>query len=402
MTLTLRPYQQQSVDLGVSFLHRSSKKNGIIVLPTGSGKSLCIASTVKQLDGPSLVFQPSKEILEQNEEKMIAYGYTPSVFSASAGRREVGDITLATIGSVARTPELFQDVQYILIDECHLVSSIGFKDDEKHSGMYASFLEALPHTRIMGYTASPYRLSTDNYGGSILKFLTRTRPRVFQEVVHYVQNRELFAAGYLSPLQYFTVKGLDRARLKVNSAGSDYTDRSVQMHFHDIGFESKLERVVHRLLEIGRRNVLVFTRFVDEAHYLVSRIPGSEIVTAETPKPERERIIKGFRSGAIKVVANVGVLGTGFDYPELETVVLARPTMSLNVYYQQVGRVVRPHPLKEYGMVVDMAGLQEQFGRVEDLHLNPNGGKWQVETSGKPLTNVYFGQPQNFQQRKRA
>lgn len=95
-----------------------------------------------------------------------------------------------------------------------------------------------------------------------------------------------------------------------------------------------------------------------------------------------------FKSGKIKVVANCGVLTTGFDYPELDTIVLCRPTMSLALYYQMVGRVIRPYPGKE-GWVVDLCGNIKTFGKVEDLRIEqPERGKWMVKTNGKQLTNV--------------
>jgi DNA repair protein RadD len=392
MPYTLRPYQQIAVDRSIEFLRRPPKKsktkvadNGIVVLPTGSGKSLVIQAVVSGLDAPCLIFQPSKEILEQNLAKFRSYGFNPAVYSASMGRKQVGDITLATIGSVKRA-EYFQHAKYIIVDECHLVNP--------KAGMYRDFFDALEGIRILGMTASPYRLSADAYGESILKFLTRTRPKVFSEVVYYVQNGDLFRDGYLSKLKYYEIKGFDRAKLKTNSTGADYTDGSVQLHFREIGFEDKIVRVIERLLAIGRRGVLVFTRFVAESEYLVSQIPGAAIVTAETPKKERERILSEFRSGQIPVCCNVGCLTVGFDYPELDTVVLARPTMSLALHYQMIGRAVRPHPNKDHAMIIDMVGLVEQFGKVEDLTIRTGGKKgekWYVASGNKPLSNVYFG-----------
>jgi len=90
-------------------------------------------------------------------------------------------------------------------------------------------------------------------------------------------------------------------------------------------------------------------------------------------------------------VANVGVLTTGFDYPELDTIVLARPTMSLGLYYQMVGRGIRPHKNKPAGWVVDLCGNVKRFGKVEDLRLTePKPKLYQIESNGKTLTNVYF------------
>lgn len=384
---TLRPYQTEAVDRSVKFLTAKSDKHGLLVLPTGSGKSLVIASIVKRLDAPCLVFQPSREILRQNFAKLMAYGFRPAVYSASLGKRQISmAVTLATIGSVARNAEDFEHVKYVLVDECHLCNA--------SRGMYAEFFEALQHRgiRILGLTATPYRL-TSTMEGPILKFLTRTRPRVFSELVYYVQNGQLFRDGHLAKLEYFPIKGFDRSKLQANSTGADYTDKSVQQHFREMGFAAKLQKIVERLVEIKRKGVLVFTRFLDESREIVRAVPGAVMVSAETPDAERDRILKEFKAGTIRVVCNVGVLTTGFDYPELDTVVLARPTMSLGLYYQMVGRCIRPHPSKASGMVVDMVGLLEQFGKVEDLRIVSGAKKLHyIESNGKQLTNCVFGQ----------
>jgi DNA repair protein RadD len=384
MAFTLRDYQAEAVAMAVGFLKAKSHKHGLLIEPTGCGKSLIIANIIKDLDAPCLVFQPSREILKQNFQKLMHYGFRPAVYSASLGKKQIsGAVTLATIGSVVKKAKDFEHVKYILIDECHIVNP--------GMGMYKEFLAKIPGVRIIGLTATPYRL-TSTMEGPILKFLTRTRPRVFTDVVHYTQNDRLFTAGHLAQLKYFPIQGFDRSKLKSNSTGADYTDASVQREFKETNFAGKLERVVLRLIEIDRKGILVFTRFLEEARWLAKRIPGAVVVSAETPDAERDRILKEFKAGTIRIVCNVGVLTTGFDYPELDTVVLARPTMSLALYYQMVGRCVRPHPSKEFAMVVDMVGLLEQFGRVEDLRIEPGPKKlWFVSSGGKQLTNIVFG-----------
>ncbi len=385
MTYTLRPYQQEAVDIAVEFLAGPSKHNTIEVLPTGSGKSLIIASIVSRLDAPVLIFQPSKEILEQNLSKLESYGYRGSVYSACKGRQEISNITFATIGSVVNKSDLFTNFPYVIVDECHRVNA--------KEGMYKTFLASVEAAgaKILGLTATPYRLASNSFG-SELRFLTRTRPKVFHEMIYFVQNRKLFDAGYLAKMEYATANGFDRERLEVNSTGADYTDESVQRYYRALNFQDKIVLAIEREMET-RKNALVFTRFVQEAEYLTHNISGAAIVTGETPKKERERLIDGFKAGDIPVVCNVGVLTTGFDYPELETVILARPTRSLGLFYQMVGRSFRPHPKKEYAKVVDMCGNFDVFGKIEDLEIIDTGNKkWAVMSKGKQLTNVILGE----------
>ena len=388
-TFVLRDYQRAAVDAGLAYLtdEKLAGRHGIIVQPTGGGKSLVAANLVLALDGPCVVFQPSKEILEQNAAKLASYGYRAAIFSASMGRREIGRITLATIGSVVRYPEAFRDMQYVLIDECHQALS-------PKGGQYLDFLSALPDARICGLTATPFRLASNSLG-SELRFLTRTRPRIFRDVVHVTQIQDLVRDGYWCPLTYEEVPVVPRERLRVNSTGADYTDASVQQVFAEVGFVGRLCDEVQRQLDAGRQHVLVFTRFVDEARKLAQAIPGAAYVTAETPAEERAQIIRDFRAGRIRVCANVAVLGLGFDFPELDCVIQGRPSISLSVHYQQIGRCVRPHPSKPRAHIVDLVGLVKQFGKVEDLVILPGGFRgeqWTVCSGTRALTNCYFAQ----------
>lgn len=383
MKYTLRPYQQEAVDRSVAFLSSNGKQNGIIVLPTGAGKSLVIAGIAKALEQPILIFQPRKEILEQNREKLTSYGINSSVYSASFNSRQIGDVTLATIGSVRKTPEIFEHFPYVLVDECHLVNA--------KTGMYKTFLEALP-SKILGLTATPYRLASNSYG-SVLRFLTRTRPKIFHSVVYHAQIYDLLKAGYLAEMKYYDVEAVKIEQLTLNSTGADFTDQSVQRHYQEIGFAARLLSTVNRLVKADRKHILVFTRFTAEADNLVRSLSApSAIVTAKTPKRERARIIAQFKSGQIQVVANVGILTIGFDFPALDTIVLARPTRSLALYYQMIGRGIRPYPDKD-GWVIDLCETVQQFGHVRDLWMTAparNRNLWHIESQGRQLTNVYY------------
>lgn len=390
MEIQLRDYQKAASDKAVAFfLNPKIKHNGLIVIPTGGGKSWVIADIANRLNDNVLIFCPSKEILVQNYEKMVKIcPFDCAVYSASVGQKQIAKITFATIGSAINHKEQFRHFKYVLVDEAHLCNP--------KEGMYKEFFQTL-NCKIIGLSATPYRLSSSRDFGSMLKFITRTRPCVFSEVIYQVQISTLLDMGYLSKLNYYPMNpiGWNELNLKVNTTGADYTDRSVQREYERIDFYGYLVHIVQRLMnpKAGgkRKGILVFTRFLKEAEQLTWSIPGAAIVSGDTPKGERERILEAFKAGEIPVVANVWVLTTGFDYPELDTVVMARPTMSLAMWYQIVGRAIRPHPSKECGWIVDLCGNIKRFGEVSDLRLFDSGnGKWAVFSNGRQLTNVRF------------
>jgi DNA repair protein RadD len=418
---SLRPYQQEASDAAVKFFRSKAKGNGIIVAPTGAGKSIIIADIARQLDGNIIVLQPSKELLEQNFGKLAKYGIVASIYSASLKQKKVGRITFATIGSVNNHMELFDEFAAVIIDECHLVNAA--------EGMYKKFIEKMPR-KVLGLTATPYRLYTcqgiefkgefkpngsykeDQYfdengfpkpgvelkNKCILKFLTRTKPRIFSSVLYSIGIDELLQQGYLANVRYFPMNVIDTSRVRMNSTGRDYDERSLYAENERCGLTVQLSQIVRRLLNPKdgkpRKGILVFTRFIEESEALCRAVPECRMLTGETPADERDRLITGFKAGEIKVLTNVGVLTTGFDYPELDTIVMARPTNSLAQYYQIVGREIRPFPGKD-AWFVDLGGNVGRFGKVEHLKLyEPKAGMYAmwgwVSNSWKQLTNTYF------------
>lgn len=385
MKYELRTYQKNAVNAAVAFFKSKlvDGENAIEILPTGSGKSLIIANIALQLGEPILIFQPSKEILEQNYAKVASYGFVQcGIWSASFGRKELAPITFCTIGSVIRHLSVLKGFKYCLIDECHLVNANG--------GMYETMIKTLG-VKVIGLTATPYRLDHDSFG-SVLRFLTRTQPRIFSRVIHVTQVSELLKLGYLAHLNYYQLEMIDKSKLVVNSTGLDYTEDSLRKEYQRSKFADSLESVIIRLMRVKRTRILVFTHFVEEAAQLAKKLPNTVFLTGETPKKQREKILNDFKAGRIHCVANVGVLTTGFDYPELDTIVLGRPTRSLALYYQMVGRAIRPYPNKQ-GWIVDLCDTYSLFGKVENLEIRLEGKtKWAIwnKEINEQITNVYF------------
>ncbi len=424
MKYKLRDYQQEASDSAVCFFRTNNDRNGLLILPTGAGKSLVIADIAFRLGEPLLVLQPSREILSQNYRKLKSYGVDDcSIYSASLNSKEISRITFATIGSIMAHIDDFDHFKYVIVDEAHNVNA--------SQGQYKDFFAKVKR-KILGLTATPYRLNSalqyldkdgkqrfrpkDEEGSQkfdelllnrelkmetrcVLKFLTRTRPRVFHDVVYQVDISTLLERGYLAKVEYFDLSIVDQSRLRRNSTGMDFDDKSLSNEFKQNDFGNYLLDVVNRLRSPKRggprRGILVFAKYIDECETLCKKLPSCAVVTGSTPKRERDEILDSFKSGMIDVLVNVGVLTTGFDYPELDTVVMARPTMSLALYYQILGRGIRPHPSKSSTWFVDLCGNIKRFGRVEDLHLSePNPGEYIItgNTDGgiRQLTNVYF------------
>ena len=388
----LRPYQKRASDAAVRAFSDGTR-NGLLIIPTGGGKTHVIADVAMRLDSPLLVFAPNQEILKQDYEKVCETGmFDVGIYSASVNRKNIRRITLATIGSVYNHMEDFGLFRYVMVDEAHLVGS--------KSGMYKEFIEKRPDRCVVGLTATPYRLETAWGGGSMLKFLTRTRPRVFDKVIHVTQTSDLLNHGYICPIQYFNVGeyiSFDLGRVKVNSTGADYDEDSLKLEYERSGFAADLEnwtlRALHPKDGTKRNGVLVFTKFVRESQYLVERLRSkgivASIVSGETPKSERNAIISGFKEGKIQVVSNVGVLTIGFDFPALDTIIIARPTRSLALYYQMIGRCVRNYEGKK-AWCIDLCSNYKRFGGFEDLKIEcPLGSsRWVVTSNGRQLTGV--------------
>lgn len=380
MSFKYRFYQSDSIKVGVDFFNNPKSDNGIIVLPTGAGKSIVTAGIVAGVDGMTVVLQPSKEILEQNYEKYSRYGKA-SIYSASAGEKRIDRVTFCTIGSIVNKKHLFKGLKNILIDECHLVNS----DD----GMYKEFIKYFPQANVLGLTATPYRLSSTAEGYQ-LTFLTRSTPKIFDKVLYYVQNDTLFNAGYLAKLEYYSFDVIDRSKLELNSSGTDFTHQSLKRYYKAIDMPTRIAKTAYHILS-KKPNLLIFCALIDEANQVSKKIPGSVVLTGETNKEDRERILSKFKKGIIKCLINVGVLTTGFDYPQLEAVLMARSTMSLSLYYQIVGRAMRIWPTKESAWIVDMGGNIKLFGKIETMKIQQdNEGRFAIWNDGKQLTNIPF------------
>lgn len=276
----------------------------------------------------------------------------------------------------------------VLVHNCHLVNAKG--------GQYLDFIAAIKPKKIIGLTATPYRLHSNSFGSQI-KMLTRTRPKVFKDIIHVTQTQELIENNFLcNPDFISTIDGeKKRGMLRPNSNGSNFTDSSVQQYLQAININAHIIASVTEALAAGSKHILAFTESIADSGFVLRELENKGIavatVSSETKNRERTHLIKDFKAGIIQVMVNVGVLTTGFDFPELDCLVIGRPTMSLALWYQMVGRCVRPHPNKESACVYDICGNYNTFGNPLEMKLDRTGKLWDVYgPKGQRLTTRFL------------
>jgi len=369
--MELRPYQREAVDAVWRHI-AESETNPAVVLPTGSGKTHVIAeicrNAVQQWNGRVVVLAHVKELLEQAAGKLraVAPDLPVGVFSAGLGRRDIGyAVTIAGIQSVYQRAHDLGPLDLVIVDEAHLIPRDG-------EGMYRRFLadarDMCEHQRVIGLTATPYRMKT----GTIC-----APENILNEVCFEAGVRELIVQGYLCPLRSRAGKAtVDTSELHVR--GGEFVAGEVEDLMDEAGLvEQACVEVV--AATVDRRSVLIFCAGVRHAEH-VARVlrerHGAEcgVVTGDTPAKERDAVIDRFKRGDLKYLANVNVLTTGFDAPNVDCVAMLRPTLSPGLFYQMVGRGFRLAPGKTDCLVLDFGGNVLRHGPVDAIRLADTNG----------------------------
>ena len=382
--MELRPYQVEPVRKGIEFFKKEKSVPSIIVAPTAAGKSVIIgaitAGVTAELDGNVLILQPSRELLVQNYEKFRAFGGRASIYSASMDSRKIGNVTYATIGSIKNLGKLFKErgFKYLCIDEID-------RFPRESSSMLGRFLAESGITHVLGLTATPLKLQTnlDVYRNTYSKLVMLTsrsgKGNFFKEIIHVTQIQELTKLGYWAKLEY-ELYDVSTAGLVYNSTKAEYTEASILKMYE---LNNVNERIKYKISELpDRKRILVFVPSVAAAKRLAAEVPNSAAVYGDMADDDRDYAIRNFKAGRIRVVFNYGVLTVGFDYPELDCLILGRVTSSLSLYYQIIGRGTRIHPDKKDCLIVDFGGLVQRFGKVEDFYYTQEKGVWKLYGAG--------------------
>ena len=370
--MELRPYQREAVDAVYRHL-RERDDNPVVVIPTAGGKTPIIATICKDAvtrwAGRVLVLAHVKELLEQAVDKLrrVCPDVGVGVYSAGLKRRDLGyPVTVAGIQSVWKRACDLDAADLIVIDEAHMIPPDG-------EGMYRQFIEDArkvnPAVRVIGLTATPFRMKS----GPIC-----TSEGPLHAVCFEVGVKELIRDGYLCPLR--SKAGATKADTSnVHVRGGEFVaDELEDAMDQEALVRAACTEIVQQTQ--GRHACLIFAAGIRHGQH-IARVLQEEhgqlcgFVSGDTPASERDRLLNDFRAGRLKYLANVNVLTTGFDAPNIDCVALLRPTMSPGLYYQMVGRGFRLHEGKADCLVLDFGGNVLRHGPVDQIKIaDPSGG----------------------------
>lgn len=360
----LRDYQQAAVQKTLQFF-RVKRDPAVIVLPTGAGKSLVIAELARIAQGRVLVLAHVKELVEQNHEKFESYGLEAGIYSAGLNKKESKQkVIFGSIQSVAKaTAEFFEDFTLLIIDECHRVSS---EEDTQYAQVIKKIRENNPKLCILGLTATPYRLGVGwiynyNHQGEV----KTQEMRFFKNCVYELPLNYMIKHNYLTPPVKVDIPVTSYDFSSITESGQKYTLTQIEEVLKQQRRLTPL--IIQNIVDItesyNRQGVMIFSSTVKHAQEILQCLPKGQaaIVIGDTDSGERDRIIEQFKKKECKYLVNVSVLTTGFDAPHVDVIAILRPTESVSLYQQIIGRGLRLNPGKKDCFILDYTGMRHDI-----------------------------------------
>lgn len=347
MTLALRPYQIDLIERTRAAM-RSGVRRVLIQAPTGAGKTVLIAQMIAGAaakDKRAYFIVHRRELVQQSAATLMdSAGVVPGIVAAGTGSDYANPVQVCMVQSLARRLQHLAPPDLLIFDEAH----------HNAAKTWSDITDAWPGAVRIGLTATPIRLD----GKGLRKY--------FDEIVLGPSIRTLIDEGFLSDFRIYAPNKPDLSG--VHTVAGDYNPSELA----DVLEKSTI--VGDALAEYQRRaagkRALVFAWSLDASRAIAARFSAawiaSEHVDGDTPRDKRDAAMARFRAGETLVLCNVGLFGEGVDVPALECVIMMRPTKSLGMYMQQVGRALRPCAGKTHAIILDHAGNVHHHGMPDE------------------------------------
>lgn len=384
-----RDYQEYGINSVFEYFAEASG-NPLLLYPTGTGKSVVIAEIFRRaLQGwPSfrgMMITHSELLVEQNYEKLKAvWPEVPAgIYCAGLNRKEhFFPITFCSIQSVANVTELFGFIDFIVVDEAHMISP---SEETLYQKVFTELRKRNPKLKIVGLTATGFRMKQGH--------LLEGENAIFTDVIVDATNLEAFNwfldEGFLvAPIPKPTREQIDTSKVKFTAG--DYNQKELQ----EVSDTPKINEAAVReiLMEGAERNCgLIFATGVDHCKHLHEvfeyYVPGEAtwVASRGMTGKERDRRISDFKAGKYRWMINNGILTTGFDHPPVDLIAILRKMMSPGLWVQILGRGTRPlyeegfdlstkegrllsiaASAKQNTLVLDFCGNTAQLGPIND------------------------------------
>ena len=347
MTITLRQYQETLIArTRANFI--AGKRSQLLVLPTGGGKTVCFSYMAARAVEKNLrvwILAHRVELLDQISRTLRQFGVAHGMVAPAyvADRRQ--QVQVASVFALARRLDRYPAPDLIIVDEAHHAI---------RGSTWGRVIEANPRAKLLGVTATPVRLSGEGLGD------------LFECMVQGPTMRELIELGALSPYRLFAPAGVDLSG--VHTRMGDFVRGELEAAVDKPSITG--DAVSHyRKLAPGKRAV-AFCVSVSHAVHVAEQFRAAGItaqaIDGGMDRTLRANVLQDFAAGRIRVLASCDLISEGFDVPAIEAAILLRPTQSLSLYLQQVGRALRTFPGKSEAIILDHAGNVRRHGLPDD------------------------------------
>ena len=359
--IILRPYQKQFIaDVRSEF--RQNHKRIVGVAPCGAGKTIMTGWMIREVERRgkrAIFFVHRHELIKQTSETFEQLGIPHGIISAGYKMQPDLSVQIVSVQTLVKRLEKISAPDFLICDECHHILA----------NTYRKILDAYPNAFLLGVTATPQRMGGINLGD------------IFSSMVESPTVDELIKLGNLTDFKYFShVEDIDLRNVRIKFG--EYVNSDLAKVMQDKKIVGNIVDNYKRLA--GGKFAICYCVNVKHSKIVAQAFMDAGICAAhcdgETPKKERAKLVEDFRLGKIKILCNAELFSEGFDVPNMQAVILARPTKSLTLFIQQAMRPMRPAPNdpNKVAIIIDHVQNYSRFGLPNTIRawsLAPNPPK---------------------------